>query len=154
FPLGDYKGEIVADLFGDEAYFVDQEQFRDLQNKVIAARRDDYLAKGWREVVILETGEPFHTWEHEKTAKKKGGKVFVAVSDHGEVRFSEGYRLAKETKRARRDEGGEEGEPSAVERGEVSSGLQNYIDLHRQAAARLALSREPQVALRLVIAQA
>jgi ParB family chromosome partitioning protein len=154
FPMPDYNGKIVADLFGDEAYFADAGAFWDLQNKAIAAKRDAYLASSWSEVVILEPGERFHTWEHEKTAKKKGGQVFVAVSQRGEVQFFEGYLSAKEARRTRRTDSAEEGEAVAAERAEVSSALQNYIDLHRHAAARSALLDAPQVALRLMIAQA
>ena len=85
FPLDDYKCKIVADLFGEEAYFADAQAFWDLQNRAIAVKRDTYLANGWREVVILEPGERFHEWEHEKVSKKKGGHVFVTVSARGEV---------------------------------------------------------------------
>lgn len=154
FRLDDYKGTIVSDLFGSEAYFADVDAFWELQNKAIAARRDDYLAKGWKEVVILEPGEPFHTWEHEKTAKRKGGQVFVVVSDRGEAQFFEGYRTTKEARRSRRGEDTDTSEIVMGERSEVSSSLQNYIDLHRHAAVRLALLKDPQVALRLVIAGA
>lgn len=154
FPLEDYKGKIVADLFGEEAYFADADLFWVLQNKAIAAKRDAYLKSGWSEVVILEPGAPFHTWEYEKTPKKKGGHVFVAVSERGEVQAFEGYLSAKQARRTQRQAVVEEGEPVAVARPEVSSALQNYIDLHRHAAARLALLDAPQVALRLVIAQA
>ena len=154
FPLDDYKGKITADLFGEEAYFADAESFWSLQNQAIAAKRDAYLANGWSDVVILEPGEAFRAWEHEKTSKKKSGHVFVAVSPRGEVQFREGYLSVKETKRARRDEATDDAEPVASERPEVSSALQNYIDLHRHAAARLALLDAPQVALRLMIAQA
>ena len=154
FPVEDYRGQLVADLFGDEAYFVDTEAFWKLQSKAIAAKRDDYLAKGWTDVVILEPGETFHLWEHEKSPKKKGGKVFIAVAESGEVQFFEGYRSRKEARRSRANEATEPAEVVTVERAEVSAALQNYIDLHRHAAARLALLKEPQVALRLVIAQA
>jgi ParB family transcriptional regulator, chromosome partitioning protein len=156
FPVEGYKGKIVADLFGEEAYFADADQFWDLQNKAVAAKRDAYLEAGWKEVVILEPGQPFHDWEHEKRSKKKGGHVFIAVSERGEVETFEGYLTAKDARRAGRSEDAEveEGEPVAVGRAEVSSGLQNYIDLHRHAAVRLALMDAPQVALRLIIAEA
>ncbi len=154
FPLDEYKGKIAADLFGDEAYFADPDQFWELQNTVIAAKRDDYLANGWSEVVILELGAPFHTWEHEKTAKKKGGQVFVAVSERGDAQFFEGYLTAKGARRTRQNDAADDAEPVASERSEVSSGQQNYIDLHRHAAVRLALLRDPQVALRLIITEA
>jgi ParB family chromosome partitioning protein len=47
FPLEDYTGRIVADLFGEESYFDDAAQFWTLQNQAIAALRESLLAKGW-----------------------------------------------------------------------------------------------------------
>jgi ParB family chromosome partitioning protein len=80
--------------------------------------------------------------------------VFVAVSERGETQFFEGYLSAKAARRARHDDAADDAEPVTSERSEVSSGLQNYIDLHRHAAVRLALLRDPQVALRLIITEA
>ena len=158
FPLEEYKGKIVADLFGEEAYLADPDQFWDLQNTAIAAKRDAYLANGWTDVEILETGKAFHTWDYEKTSKKKGGRVFIAVSERGEVEAFEGYLGIKQARQTRRGKDQAEettcDENIAAVRSEVSSALQNYVDLHRHAAARLALLDAPQVALRLVIAQA
>ena len=39
FPLDSYTGQIVADLFGEQSYFADAEQFWRLQNEAIAAKR-------------------------------------------------------------------------------------------------------------------
>ena len=155
FPLDDYKCKIVADLFGEDAYFADAQAFWDLQNRAIAVKRDTYLANGWREVVILEPGERFHEWEHEKVSKKKGGHVFVTVSARGEVETFEGYLPAKKARQMQADNGGDVGEEAvAAARPEVSAALQNYIDLHRHSAVRQALIGVPDVALRLVIATA
>ena len=155
FPLADYPGRIVADLFGEDGYFADTDLFWQKQNETIAAKRDALLAAGWAEVVVLETGQPFHGWEHEKTPKKKGGKVFIAVSHRGEVEIHEGYLSRKEARRARR---GEVSEPDAAprksSRPEVTSAMQTYLDLHRHAAVRNALLDHPGVALRLMVAHA
>lgn len=155
FPLEDYKGEIVTDLFAEEGYFADHDQFWTLQNTAIAAKRDAYLAEGWRDVVVLEPGAPFHAWRHQKAAKKRGGKVFITVSDRGEVEVFEGFRPCKEAD-AQTDKNSEADEAlqTPAGRAEVSSGLQNYIDLHRHAAARLALLEAGDVALRLIVATA
>ncbi|MEQ1756169.1 MAG: ParB/RepB/Spo0J family partition protein [Micropepsaceae bacterium] len=154
FPLEDYSSKIIADLFGEDAYFAEVGLFWELQNKAIAAKRDEYLANGWTEVAILDQGETFRSWEYEKTSKKKGGHVFIAVSQRGEVEVFEAYRSQKDVKRTRRDEATDETEPVVDGRPEMSSTLQNYIDLHRHAAVRLALLDDAQVALRLMIAEA
>ncbi|MEQ1754299.1 MAG: hypothetical protein ABL973_09225 [Micropepsaceae bacterium] len=155
FPLDDYKGKIVADLFGDDAYFGDGEAFWALQNTAIAALRDAYLASGWREVAILEPGQRFREWEYEKVSKKKGGHVFVTVSERGEVETFEGYLPAKRARQVHAVDGvGDDEDVVAATRPEVSAALQNYIDLHRHAAVRQALMSVPDVALRLMIATA
>ena len=155
FPLEDYKGELVTDLFAEEGYFGDHEQFWTLQNNAIAAKREAYLAEGWRDVVVLEQGAPFHVWRHQKASKKRGGKVFIAVSARGEVEAFEGFRPYKEADVVV-EESADPNEDSVIATGrpEVSSALQNYIDLHRHAAARLAFLDAPDVALRLVVATA
>lgn len=80
FPVEDYEGQIVTDLFGDKKYFADIAAFWDLQEKAIATRRDALLAKGWPEVIVLGRGEHFSQWAHDKVQKKDGGKVYVTVS--------------------------------------------------------------------------
>ncbi len=46
FPLTDYKGHVIADLFGEHGCFQDADMFWEQQNAAIAARRDAYLAAG------------------------------------------------------------------------------------------------------------
>lgn len=155
FALADYPGQIVADLFGEEGYFADADLFWQKQNEAIAAKRDAFLAAGWSEVVVLETGRRFLEWEHEKTPKRKGGKVFVTVSQQGEVEFREGWLSRQEARRGHRQAGAEdETRPTKPARPEVTSALQTYIDLHRHAAARAVLLDYPAVALRLMLAHA
>lgn len=155
FPLDGMDDQITADLFGEDSYFRDPETFWTKQNEAIAARREAYLAAGWEEVVILDQTQHFQTWEHEKCAKRKGGKVFIAVSPRGDVTFHEGYVTRKEASRKAKTEakGDKETETPAA-RPEVSSGLQTYIDLHRLAAVRAALVDDAGVALRLMLAHA
>jgi len=149
FDLAEYPGEIVSDLFGDDRYFADAQAFWACQNAAIAARADAYRDAGWSDVVVLPTGEPFRRWEHEHCTKRKGGKVFIATCQRGDVAIHEGYVTCKE---ARRLERGEVAEKPL--RPEVSSAIQNYIDLHRHAAVRAAVASQPSVALRLMVAHA
>lgn len=154
FPLEEYPGQIVSDLFGEESYFSDAAAFWRLQNEAIAAKRDALIEAGWR-VVVLEPGERFNSWQHVKTPKKKGGAVFIAISENGEVEFHEGWLSAKEAKRAQEQVGNDAGHGRAKPaRPEVTSTLQNYIDLHRHAAVRAELADHPGAALRLMVAHA
>ena len=156
FPLDAYKGQIVADLFGERGYFADADGFWALQNAAIAAKREALLEHGWTEVEILELGQRFHSWEHEKTPKKNGGRVYISVSHHGEVEVHEGWLTAKEAKAKRRttvanDDPATVGKPV---RPELTNPAQNYIELHRHAAVRHAMLSHPGVALRLMVAHA
>ncbi|MBI2737252.1 MAG: ParB/RepB/Spo0J family partition protein [Rhodospirillales bacterium] len=157
FPLEDYPGEIVADLFGEEGYFADPTLFWQKQNEAIAAKRDALLAAGWREVVVLEPGQHFHAWEHEKTAKRRGGKVFITVSGRGEVEVHDAWLSRKEAQRRKREASGEEAEGSErskPSRPAMRKSMENYLELHRHAVVRQALLKSPGTAWRLLIAHA
>jgi ParB family chromosome partitioning protein len=155
FPLEDYPGEIVSDLFGEDRYFADATLFWRKQNEAVAARKAAFAEAGWSDVIVLETGEHFHTWEYEKTAKKKGGKVYIEVTQRGEVVIHEGYLSRKEAARAKRaHEPKKDGQRATADHPEVSSVMQNYLDLHRHAAVRARLLDEPAVVLRLMLAHA
>ena len=99
-----------------------------------------------------------NTWEHERTPKKKGGKVFIATSQRGEVEIHEGWLSCKEARRAVRrkagNDGGEVLPPSPQLRPAMTKAMQNYVELHRHAVVRLALLAHPGTALRLLVAHA
>ena len=156
FPHDAYKGQTVTDLFGEKGYFPDADQFWTLQNAAIAAKRDALLENGWTEVDILEPGQRFHSWDHEKTPKKDGGRVYITVSHGGDVEVHEGWLTTKEAKAKRRvkvskDDPATDGKPV---RPELTNPAQNYIELHRHAAVRHAMLRHTGVALRLMLAHA
>ncbi len=156
FPLDAYKGQIVSDLFGETSYFADADQFWALQNAAIAAKRDALLSDGWTEVDILETGQRFSTWEHEKTPKKDGGRAYITVSHRGEAEVHEGWLTSKEAKAKRRAKStkGEPNTDAKPVRPELTNPAQNYVELHRHAAVRHALLSHPGVAFRLMVAHA
>jgi len=151
FDTTGMKG-IVADLFGEDRYFSDVDAFWTAQNAAILARRDAYLDAGWPDVVIVPPSDYFHVWEHEKAPKRKGGRVYIDVHASGEVTFHEGYITRTEARRLERGEMLEAGDKPP--RREVTSTIQTYIDLHRHAAVRAALTRHPKIALRLMVAHA
>jgi len=149
FDLAEYAGPIIADLFGEESYFADTEAFWALQRGVVEARRQSYLDDGWKAVEVIEPGHWFQKWEFEKRGKSKGGRVYITLSARGEIEFHEGWLPEKEAKRQSK---GEVAPPPP--RPEVTSTLRNYLDLHRHAAVRAALTGHPGVALRLMVAHA
>src|SRR5690242_8598535 len=151
FDTEGMKG-IVADLFGEDRYFADIDAFWTAQNAAIDARRDAYLDAGWPDVVISPPGDYFSQWEYEKAPKRKGGRVYIDVRASGEVSFHEGYVTHKEARRIERGEAVNSGHKPP--RPELTAVMQTYIDLHRHAAVRAALTGHPKVALRLMVAHA
>lgn len=153
FDVEAFKGGIVADLFGEDRFFADSDAFWTAQMGAIEVRKADYLEAGWSDVIIMERGQWFRSWDHAHVGKRKGGRVYVEVRESGEVSFHEGYVTAKEAKRLC---SGGSGEADAVaekpSRPEVSGPLNAYIDLHRHAAVRADLLAHTDVALRAMAA--
>ena len=151
FDLDRFDGAIVADLFGEDRYFADADAFWTAQNAAIEARRATYLEQGWSDVVIVPPSEHFHLWDHEKTPKRKGGRVYVHVRSSGEVIVHEGYLSRRE---AQRVAAGQTPDAPRPPRPEITATMQTYLDLHRHAAVRAALLGYPGLALRLMVAHA
>ncbi len=146
FSLDDFDGDIIEDLFGERSVFADAEEFWTHQDAAIDAERDKLVASGWTKVTILPRGELFSRWDHDQAAKKQGGEVFIEVRHSGEVAVHKGY-----APRSKRNAKG--GEKVAIApRPECSAPLENYVDLHRHAAARAAMLKAPQIAQRLLAA--
>lgn len=150
FDVAAYDAPIVSDLFEENRYFSDVQKFWTLQNTAIATARQDYLDAGWGEVVLLDIGQHFSKWNHEKRGKRKGGKVFVELSYDGEVTFHEGYVSAADAKRGKAAP--DTGASQKVDRPELTKAMQNYLGLHRHAAVRTELLARPAIALRLALA--
>lgn len=149
FDLATYEGELVTDLFGEDSYFASADAFWTAQNAAIEAKAGSFREAGWSDVVVLQPGQYFNTWEYERRPKKKDGKVYIAVGLRGDVSIHEGYISLRE---ARRQETGEAGEKPS--RPEVTGPIQNYVDLHRHAVVRSKVAAKPMLALRLVLAHA
>ncbi|PHR19454.1 MAG: chromosome partitioning protein ParB [Sphingopyxis sp.] len=150
FDMAEFQGQIVTDLFAEDGYFADADQFWEAQNAAIEAKKAEYLDGGWSDVEIIAPDSYFHNWEYDKTTKRKGGRVYIDVNGKGEVSFHEGYLTAKE---ARRREAGQEGAKSdTVQRPEITGPMNDYVNLHRHAAVRCALAGSPAIALRVMVA--
>lgn len=144
----------IADLFGEDRYVADADAFWTAQNAEIEARRAAYVEQGWADAIIVPPSDHFSTWEYEKAGKRKGGRVYIDVRATGEVIVHEGYVSGKEARRIAKAEGSENGTGQKAARPEVTSTMQTYVDLHRHAAVRAALTGHPVIALRLMVAHA
>jgi len=150
FDLADYGGGIVADLFGEEQYFDDLAKFWELQNTAIASAKDAYLADGWQDVIVLDVDDYFASYEYVDTAKEDGGKVYVRVSNNGEVTFYDGQLSRKESKAKLN---ADNGEITTTPKPELTKAMQNYLGLHRHSAVSMELLNHSGIALRLGVAQ-
>lgn len=149
---------IVTDFFGEDAYFAEAQAFWRFQNAAIEERRAALIDAGWSDAVIVAADEYFHAWEYEKTAKRKGGRVYLDVRADGEVVIHEGYLSRKEASRRAKASGpgaiAGDGSSGKAVRAEITSLTQTYVDLHRHAAVRAELLGSPGLALRLMVAHA
>lgn len=152
FDVAESGLHIVADLFGEDAYFADADAFWTAQNAAIAERAEAAREAGWADAVIVPPHEHFSTWDYEKTPKRKGGRVYFDVRSSGEVVSHEGYLSRKEARRLAGD-GEKTSAVTRPARPEVGSAMQDYIALHRHAAVRTALIGDQGLALRLMVAQ-
>ncbi len=153
FDLAGFDGPIVKDMFEDDGYFADADQFWAAQSAEIERRKAAYLEDGWSWVEIVAPGSHFNDWQYEKTPKRKGGRVYIQVKAKGEVIFHEGYLTDKEARRRDDTANGTTKQPAPA-RPEITSAMTSYIDLHRHAAVRSALAIQPSLALRVMVAHA
>lgn len=154
FQLEDYKGVVVTDLFGEDAYFADPQAFWSLQMAAVEQAAQVYRGKDWTDVVTLDKGEYWSSYEYRKVPKKQGGKVYVVLSNNGEVAFHEGFLPEKELRRKLAAQASAEVKAEQAECPELTKAALNYCDLHRHAAVRVALLGEPMIALRVLAAHA
>jgi len=152
FDVSDYKGAIISDLFGEEQYFSDPDEFWLLQNQAIAKAKEDYLNDGWSDVIVLDVGAYFPAYDYVDTSKKDGGNIYISVSNDGALTCYEGQLSRTEAKKKLKAQAGANDEEKA-EKPELTKAMQNYLDLHRHAAVRLELLDHQGTALRLAVAQ-
>jgi len=152
FDVASYTGAVTADLFGETAVFADAGAFWEAQGAVIAERVEGYRQRGWADVILMERGAYFQRWEYVQTTKKQGGKVIVEQRHDGSITFHEGWLKAAEARKAKTAKASGGLEPETATRPEMSGPMEDYIGLHRHAAARASLIRNPAIALRLVAA--
>ena len=148
-----YQGGIVSDLFGEDRYFTEPDEFWRLQNASIAENVERYQTAGWSEVIVIAPDERFQPWDYDKASKAKGGAVYIDVDADGQVTVHMGLLLRRCGRMSNHTVAGD-GDTDDVRtaRAELSVPLANYVDLVRHSAVRLAVADAPGVALRLMLA--
>lgn len=113
FDLDEYKGGSFTDLFAedDEVWLTDGGQFAMLQNDAINTKLADFVRKGW----TCEQVEYWQGWAYNKTAKKKGGKVYYTIHEKTmAVEFHVGYARPKRAGSAPKAKDGKPAEKPAT----------------------------------------
>jgi ParB family transcriptional regulator, chromosome partitioning protein len=90
FPLEDYKGETKCDLFGEQSYFADADQFWQQQNQFIEALRTRMAEVGWTDVKVIGPHERFEHWQYLPVPRAKGGHYIIEVLLNGRVEQHKG----------------------------------------------------------------
>ncbi len=152
FDVETFKGILISDLFGEEAYFSDSALFWEEQSKAIALMMEDYREEGWSDVILLDVGDYFASWDYVTTAKEEGGKVYIHVATNGEVTAHEAKLSSADVKKREKAQQVESGE-AINERPELTVAMQNYLGLQRHSAVRSKLLEQQDTALRLCVAQ-
>ena len=152
FPIADYKGQVVTDLFEEDGYFTNPKKFWALQNKCIAELRENHIMSGWDEVVILETGKRFYEYGHTEMLKKDGGRVYIEICMSGEVTEYKGFITNEEYERRVRKLENKDIKATPMSKPELTKAAQNYVALHRHNAVRVSLFSHANMALRLMVA--
>ena len=153
FPMEDYKGTILTDLFGEHDQFADIEKFWSAQNAAISVQADEYKKDGWRDVFVGDIGRHFPRYDYAQRTKEQGGNVYVQIGDNGDVHFHEGFMPKEEAKRIDAIlHKKPDADSNASNRPEMSGPLLEYMSLHRHSIARAHLLKHPKIALRLTVA--
>ena len=142
FDLELYTGASFNDLFADEdeLWLTDGSQFWELQTAALEAKLEDFSKKGWS----FEQIEYWQAWAYEKTAKKKGGKVFWSKDDRtGAIEFHVGYtRLSKAGKTPTKEK-----DKKKEAKPEISNAFDNFMAETRHAALQAYMVQNNRVGL-------
>lgn len=167
FPLEQYQGPLVTDLFGDKTYFGDNAAFWALQTAAIEQKKTELEKSGWSKVVLWQANQHFPHWNYEVLTKAKGGWVFILPKANGDAEILKGLipkAVLEKAQAVAQKEGVEQSKAHLVDantntqdatkqrRGELTAALIDYMNLHKQAAVRLHLTQQPGLALRVAVA--
>ena len=126
FDVSEVKIALVEDIFQDETFFADPEQFWVLQEAQIDIIKADYESRKWVVEVIQSA---YSSWQYTATKKKEGGKVLIFVSSDGTVDVQEGILSNTELKARDRAVRGEQDDQDTGEKvkPEVTKKLNEYL---------------------------
>ena len=152
FPKELYTGTYTSDLFASDAttYFDDTEQFLALQKQAVEQLAEDYKAKGFAHVTILED-EHFRSWKYREAEEGETAGVVIAFR-YGNVEIHEGVvsrELDQKTDEATA------GNPFAKKKAiaQYPRPLCEYIAMHKSVAVQKALFDDARTAKVVAVVQ-
>lgn len=150
FDLAEVEIALVDDIFQDETFFADPEQFWVLQRAEIDAIQADYESRKWVVEVIEST---YSSWQYSATTKKDGGKVLIFVSSDGSVEVQEGILSNTELRQkecAARGETEDEQDAPKV-KPEVTKKLNEYLLGYLTQAAQSSVMDDYELTQRVML---
>ena len=152
FPKELYTGTYTQDLFASEAntFFDDTAQFLALQKQAVEKLVEDYKAKGFAPVTVVED-HGFHSWEYRTAKDGETGGVVIEFR-YGRVEIHENIvskDIDKRTKEATA------GNPFAKKKAvlQYPRPLCEYIAMHKSQAVQKALFDDVRIAREVAVVQ-
>lgn len=149
FDVSLAKLATIEDIFEDETFFADSEQFWELQRDEIDRIKTEFEAKKWVVEVIEES---YSCWAYTEVTKKNGGKVLIFVSSSGEVNVQTGLLSNTELTALEKRKAGEvEVTEPVKERPEVTKKMNEYLSGYLTQAARTSVFEDYDLAQRVIL---
>ena len=149
FDLTEGDIALVDDIFQEESFFADPDQFWVLQRAEIESIQADYESRKWI-VEVIESR--YSSWQYSSTKKKDGGKVLIFVSSDGTVEVKEGILSNTELQQRARLALGEEDESQAPKvKPEVTKKLNEYLLGYLTQAAQSSVMDDYELTQRVML---
>jgi len=150
FDVSNAKLATIEDIFEDETFFADAEQFWELQLDEIDRIKTEYEDKNWV-VEIIE--KRYSSWAYTELSKKKGGKVYIFVSDSGHVEVVQGVLSNTEFHALEKRNAGEDDIPAEKPKvkPEVTKKMNEYLLGYLTQAARTSVANNYELTQRVLL---
>lgn len=144
FPLEQYKGRILRDLFADDetSYFDDEDQFFELQQKAVQDLADHYYRQTLAKWVDVTENYRLNDWQYEEAEDGQPYGVLINISPRGEVEIKEGLVKPEKIDEDTKEETAPA--PQKKARPPYSKPIYQYIGWHKSLAVQEVLLSNPR----------
>lgn len=154
FPIEEYKGRIVCDLFADDetSYFDDEDQFFNLQKKAVQDLADHYYRQTPAKWVEVTENYSLNDWQYEEAKEDEPYGILINISPCGEIEIKEGLVKPQLWDKEIQEETTEA--PQKTARPLYSKPMCQYVAWHKSLAVQEVLLLNPRKAKELAVLQA